>query len=289
MLHRPGAAPRARNSSASQTGSPGAFGSSSLTSEGALAIRQRIRAPLRFAVPPSRTSQQGVPLRSEATASRRVAVKSSARGSPHNSPITAERQVHLTPSSIAHSTSLASRASTRMRSCVGNPGGWIRPLSRIAMRSWIHRSGLSVASWASRNPAQPPSRGCAANSSERVGILPCICRGGSSCEAWWRGLGSPQEAPPSWLRRAASPGNPGEERASTGSEHAETAPPATRERPLATRLTTFQFSFCSCFATLRPESMARLGKARADDRRASLDLGQKTLDLHRNAAERRSP
>ena len=81
-------------------------------SDGVLAIRQRIRAPLRFAVPPSRTSQQGVPLRSDATASRRVAVKSSARGSPQISPITAERQAHLTPSSIAHSASRASRAST---------------------------------------------------------------------------------------------------------------------------------------------------------------------------------
>jgi hypothetical protein len=81
-------------------------------SDAALAIRQRIRAPLRFALAPRRTSQQGVPLRSAATASRRVATKSSALGSPHNSPMTAERQEHLTPSSIAHSASRASRAST---------------------------------------------------------------------------------------------------------------------------------------------------------------------------------
>lgn len=90
---------------------------------GTLAIRQRIRAPLKLAVPPSRTSQHGVPLRSDATASRRVAVKSSARGSPHNSPITADSAAHLTPSSIAHSASLASRAATWMRFCEGNPGG----------------------------------------------------------------------------------------------------------------------------------------------------------------------
>jgi hypothetical protein len=80
--------------------------------DGALAIRQRIRAPLRFAVPPSRTSQHDTPLRSDATARRRVAVKSSTLGSPHNSPITAESAAHLTPSSIAHSASRASRAST---------------------------------------------------------------------------------------------------------------------------------------------------------------------------------
>jgi len=170
MLQRPGGDPRARNSSASHAAKPGALGSSGWISDGALALRQRIRAPLRLAVPPSRTSQHGVPLRSAATASRRVAVKSSALGSPHNSPITAESPAHLTPSSIAHSASLASRVSTWMRFWTGKPGGWIRPDSRIAIRSWIHSSGLSVSSCASRNPAQPPSRGCAANSSERVGL-----------------------------------------------------------------------------------------------------------------------
>ena len=112
MLHRPVGIPRARNSSASHAGWPDARGSSGFASDGADPIRQRIRAPLKFALPPSRTSQQGVPLRSLATASRRVATKSSALGSPHISPITAERQEHLTPSSIAHSASFASRVST---------------------------------------------------------------------------------------------------------------------------------------------------------------------------------
>lgn len=112
MLQRPGGAPRERNSSASQAGGPGARASSGLASDGALASRQRIRAPLKFAWPPSRTSQHGTWARSEATASRRVAVKSSAAGSPYNSPITAERAAHLTPSSIAHSAERASRAST---------------------------------------------------------------------------------------------------------------------------------------------------------------------------------
>ena len=84
-LHRPGGMPRARNNSASHAGAPGARGSSGLGSDGALAIRQRIRAPLRLALPPSRTSQHGHAAdRSAATASRRVAVKSSARGiAPH--------------------------------------------------------------------------------------------------------------------------------------------------------------------------------------------------------------
>jgi hypothetical protein len=42
-------------------------------------------------------------------------VKSSAAGSPHNSPITAERAEQLTASSIAYSAARASRASTWMR------------------------------------------------------------------------------------------------------------------------------------------------------------------------------
>ena len=89
-VHRPGGIPRARNSSASHAGAPGACGSRSLASDGALAIRQRMRAPLRLAWPPSRIKKAATPDRSEATASRRVAVKSSARGSPQISPITAE-------------------------------------------------------------------------------------------------------------------------------------------------------------------------------------------------------
>jgi len=128
-------------------------------SDGALAIRQRMRAPLKLAWPPSRIKKAATPDRSDATASRRVAVKSSARGSPQISPITAESAAHLKPSSIAQSASFASRASTWMRFRLGSPGGWTRPLSRIAMRSWTHNSGFEESSWASRKPAQPPSRG----------------------------------------------------------------------------------------------------------------------------------
>jgi len=248
MLQRPGGEPRALKSSASQIAVPGARGSSALTSDGALAMRHRMRAPLRFAIPPRRTSQQGVPLRSDATASRRVAVKSSAFGSPQISPITAEREEHLTPSSIAHSASRASRASTWMRSWVGSPGGWIRPLSRIAIRSCTHSRGRSVSSCASRNPTQPPSRGCAANSSERVGL---------------DGAGKRQGSP--------SPG--GRRSDMAGPERAETAPPATRDKPLATRLTTLMFFFCSCLATHWQESMARLGGP-LSDRRTAFDFGQ---------------
>ena len=49
---------------------------------GLLAIRQRSRAPERLAWPPSRIKKAATPCRSAATASRRVAVKSNAWGSP---------------------------------------------------------------------------------------------------------------------------------------------------------------------------------------------------------------
>ena len=215
MLHRPGGMPRALNRSTSHVGVPGARTSKELSSDAALAIRQRIRAPLRLAVPPRRTSQQPTSDCSDATARRRVAVKSSTLGSPQISPITAERAAHLMPSSIAQSASRASRASTWMRFCEGNPGGWMRPLSRIAIRSCTHSSGLSVSSCASRNPAHPPSRGCSANSSDRVGL-----DGTGKCHR-----------PPSPL-------------GSRSILAARLAPPATRERSAATRLTTL-FYFCS--------------------------------------------
>jgi len=197
-----------------------------------LAIRHRMRAPLKFGVPSRRISQQGVPLRSDATASRRVAVKSSTFGSPHSSPITAESAEHLTPSSIAHNASLASRASTWTRFWPRSPGGWMRPLSRIAIRSCTHSKGLVVSSCASRRPAQPASRGCAANNSDRVGL------GGAG-------------------KRQGSP-SPGGRRSDTaGRTCAETAPPTTRDKPLATRLTTLLFYFCS----FSRDSMARVNGA----------------------------
>src|SRR5437868_12183185 len=137
-----------------------------------------------------------------------------------------------------------------MRFCVGSPGGWTRPLSRIAIRSCTHSSGLSVASCASRNPAQPPSRGCAANSSERVGLDGAGTRHGSLAP-----LGSA--------------------RGLTGLERAQTAPPATRDKPLATRLTTFMFYFCSYLASLDRESIPRLG---------SLDFLEEPRDLANGGA-----
>ena len=233
MLHRPGGAPRARNNSASQAGAPGALWSNGCGRDGRLATRQRIRAPLRLAVPLWRTSQQGTWLRSAATANRRVAVKSRAAGSPHNSPMTAPMPVHLSPSSIAHKASRASRAATWMRGRP-SPAGWTRPASRIAMRSWTHSTGLPAASCGSRKPAQPPSRGEAANSSERVGDSgfgriqrPCEGRGPVRRSGWV-------------LARVWTPAFAGAQSGQT-----DKAPPATRESSATTRLATHMFCFCS--------------------------------------------
>ena len=100
------------------------------------------------------------------------------------------------------------------------------------MRSWTHSKGLSASNWARRNPAQPPSREWLANNSERVGL-------GDS--------GKRQRSP--------NPLGKGDILA------ARLAPPATRDKPLATRLTTFLFYFCSYPATRQTESILRLGKA----------------------------
>ena len=163
---------RERNSSAVQRGRPAPCGRRGEPCLGALASRQRSRAPDRLAAPCSRTSQQATPNRSAATASRRVAVKSSACGSPHNSPITPPSPAHRRPSSIAHKAALASRASTWMRLAprAPSPAAWTRPPSRIAIRSCTHSTGFGAASWRRTKPVQPASRGEAGNSSDRVAL-----------------------------------------------------------------------------------------------------------------------
>jgi hypothetical protein len=95
---------------------------------------------------------------------------------------------------------------------------------------------LSVSIGASRNPAQPPSRGWPANSSHKVGR---------------DGLG----------RLHRSPRLDG--RVSAGRTRAGAAPPATRDKPLATRLTTLLFQFCSYPASRASESIARIGNPRS--------------------------
>ena len=220
MLHRPGGIPRARNSSASHAGAPGARGSNGWTRLGALATRQRIRAPLKLAWPPSRIKKAATPDRSAATASRRVAVKSRALGSPHNSPITAPRPGHLRPSSIAHKAARESCASTWMSWGQSSPGGCTRPVSRIAIRSCTHSNGLPRSTCASRNPAQPGSRGCAAKISLSVG-----------------------RAEPGMTQRSPAP--LGTTCSTAGDMRASAPSPTIRNMPLATRLTTFLFFFCS--------------------------------------------
>ena len=213
-------------------------------------MRQRIRAPLKFAAPFIRTSQHGTCRRSAATASRRVAVKSSTAGSPQISPMTALRAGHLRPSSIAHKASRASRASTWMISIAPSPAGCTRPLSKIAIRSCTHSSGLAGSICGSRKPAQPPSRGLVANSSDRIGSdcagsfqFPCAGRGPDARSA--------PTASPDWAPAFAG----------VQISAARLPPPATRESSAATRLATLLFYFCSNPASQQAESMQRLGKA----------------------------
>ncbi len=212
-------------------------------------------------------------MRSAATASRRVAVKSSAAGSPHSSPITADRAGHLSPSSIAHSASLASRASTWMRFWLGRPGGWIRPLSRIAMRSWTHSTGL-----VGRDLRQQEPRPAAVARMRREQLgqgrhPPLHLQGRGTMRSMVEGSFC-GKAPPSRLRRATSPAKAGEETLG----RTETAPPATRDRPLATRLTTLMFCFCSYRVSRPAESILRLG--------TKAKLFQKQLNFADNVARR---
>ena len=179
-------------------------------------------------MPYSRTSQQGTCRRSAATASRRVAVKSRLVGSPQISPMTALKEEHLRPSSIAHRASRASRASTWMRSLAPSPAGWTRPPSMIAIRSWIHSTGLPASIWGNRKPAQPPSRGLAANSSERVGWSGA---GRHQCPCGSRG---PVQRSCSSAARVWAPAFAGAQVSA-----ARLPSPATRDKPLATRLATF--------------------------------------------------
>src|SRR5918994_7921724 len=101
----------------------------------------------------------------------------------------------------------------------------MRPLSMIAMRSCTQSKGLPRSTWGRRKPAQPASRGAAANSSDKVAL---------------GGAGRTQRAP----SRDASGGSP-DAGDWAGPERVGTAPPATRDKPFATRLTTFLFYFCS--------------------------------------------
>ena len=80
-------------------------------------MRHRLRAALKFGVAAWRINQQGTSAASERKASRLVAVKSNALGSPQTSPITAASVRQRKPSSIAHSTSTARDKVTMMMGC----------------------------------------------------------------------------------------------------------------------------------------------------------------------------
>jgi hypothetical protein len=210
MLHRPGGEARDRNSSASQAGRAGARGSRPLNSDGALAIRQRMRAPLRFACrrgAPASTARRCAPPPCEPPSGGEV---ERTRVAPQL-PITAESAAHLTPSSIAHSASWASRASTWTRLCDGRPGGGFGPTSRSPSAP-----GPTAAAFRCRVGEQEP---------------------GPAAVARWTANSSDRVGPGGEGRVHRSPKPLGMARFSGGA----TAPPRTRDKPVATRLTTFLF------------------------------------------------
>ena len=151
------------------------------------------------------------------------------------------------------------------------------------MRSCTHSKGFSRSAWASRKPAQPASRG------------------------------EPRTAPTRWgwvapARASAHPAAAGGARTQIGAgpERTGLPPPATRERPTATRLATFMFYFCSFSRESGDESQCRdstgseSGGARdlrgfgepghdhrLQRRRATLGLGQECADLVHDLAEDR--
>ena len=114
-LQRPGGMLRARNSSASQAGAPARSGRAG-------SERRRARDPpahpraaeIGVAAQPNRQPATPRPLRSDGKPPRRGEVER-ARVAPQFADHAGER-AHLSPSSIAHSASRASRASTWMRS-----------------------------------------------------------------------------------------------------------------------------------------------------------------------------
>src|SRR5215217_6823974 len=74
------------------------------------------------------------------------------------------------------------------------------------------------------NPAPPVTRMGREDEGEVIEFLPCLCRGGGPCVAWWRGLFLPQElaplaAPPPHFVRSPSSRNRGEEFRSPRSCH----------------------------------------------------------------------
>ena len=199
---------------------PAPWGRAGARALGALATRHRIRAPLRLAWPPSRTRNAATPLRSAATASRRVAVKSSALGSPQISPITAPSAEHRKPF-LHRPQGGAGIARVDMDEL-----GDAQP-RRIDPPRLEHRHPL----------LHPQQRFSARQLGEQEPRRPAVARAGGKQLAQRRppaGAGQPRQR----VARNPPPVRP-------VLRPARIPPPATRERPAATQLTTFMFCFCS--------------------------------------------
>ena len=258
----PAACPRARNRSASHAGVPDARGSSGLASDGALAIRQRIRAPLRLAVPPSRTSQQAHADRSDATASRRVAVKSSAWGRPDFADHGRERRA---PYPFLHRPQRVAR------------------VARLDVDEILRGKSRRMDSPAfeDRHALLHPQQGFVGAELRQQEPCPAAIarvRGEQFATGW------------GWAARAAASVRPARW-GSWGSFFGRTASAAGDQgKPAATQLTTFLFYFCSFSRRVRGrESMPRDSAASLSDRADGPPSPSGNADFANDSAERGAP
>ena len=207
----------------SHAGCPGASAASGI--DGAAATCQRVRAALGVLFASIRSNRGVTPDPSAARASRRLAVRSSAGGLPHNSITTTPSPVQRIASAPARSVVAASRSTptiTRAGSSpiCARPAAWMAPPRRSAACSRSHSTcPPSNRASAMPNPAAlPPSPPSAVNTScsRAAGRPPSSNRSIARCPVDLQAepctgpcTGSPRAAPPrrsiSAIRRLSNP------------------------------------------------------------------------------------
>jgi hypothetical protein len=152
--------PRWRSSVTLKAGSPGALASSAR--DGSAVTCQRVRAALGPGLATARSNMTVTPEPSAASARRRLAVRSSKRGSPQGSISTAPSAEQRAASAPARSTPCASRARTsRMRAgsrpSSARPGACKRPVSASRTSCRTQRIGRCCAARIARRRRQSQS------------------------------------------------------------------------------------------------------------------------------------
>ena len=155
----------------SKAARPGAFAASGR--DGAAAIRQRVDATLGWGSASRRRSRPRVPEPAAASASLRLALKSSIRGVPQASMMTAPSCGQRSASSAARRTSAARRPRTRMsvagsRPSVASPGACRWPLSVSPRLCRIQTTGRRSAARMARAAAKPVTAPASAGSPPNI-------------------------------------------------------------------------------------------------------------------------